>query len=333
MTSYQLSGSSRIELLSKKKDGRPWGKDTTTKWSGCSKVRYRDCKGGLRCPNLECPYLLKFNEQNKLNFNKTQSCTLCGALGERFSCDARKYIAFISEKTANIFHYGTHNCSAKVTNQRAEEIVSQAISVDLNVKPSAIQGNAILKAMRERSRWSKVSQVAKRLTDKKAIANEKVKQRQKLYPNAEGYDAVTEYKMYTDERDELLIYKVNEDEQFVFKTSTKKMHIAKDMTTQDDLMNNEYCFFDGKENRCKNFITLTASTYHPLLQRQIPLATMECKSEDSANVGRFWKTFNDAYKKANSTDIKFMPKGWVWDMATANFNGCLLYTSPSPRDS
>jgi len=59
------------------------------------------------------------------------------------------------------------------------------------------------------------------------------------------------------ERDVLLIYNVNEDEQFVFKTSTKKMHIAKEMTTQDDIMNNEYCFFDGKENRCKKFITVS----------------------------------------------------------------------------
>jgi len=142
---------------------------------------FKDCKGGLRCPNLECPYLLKFNEQNKLKFNKSQSCTLCGALGDCFSCDARKYIAFLSETSANIFHYGIHQCSAKVTNQRAEDIVSQAISVDMSIKPSAIQ-------------------VARRLTDKKAIANEKVKQRQKLYPKAEGYDAVKEYKSYTDER-------------------------------------------------------------------------------------------------------------------------------------
>jgi len=157
---------------------------------------FKDCKGGLRCPNLECPYLLKFNEQNKLKFNKSQSCTLCGALGDCFSCDARKYIAFLSETSANIFHYGIHQCSAKVTNQRAEDIVSQAISVDMSIKPSAIQG----KAMRERIPWNEISRVARRLTDKKAIANEKVKQRQKLYPKAEGYDAVKEYKSYTDER-------------------------------------------------------------------------------------------------------------------------------------
>lgn len=32
-------------------------------------------------------------------------------------------------------------------------------------------------------------------------------------------------------------------------------------------MKDEYCYFDGKVKRCKNFVTLTASTYHPLLKR------------------------------------------------------------------
>ena len=93
------------------------------------------------------------------------------------------------------------------------------------------------------------------------------------------------------------------------------------MTKENDTMSDEYCFFDGKEKRCKNFTTLTASTFHPFLQRQLPLATMECKSEDSENVGRFWSTFNKAYKEANDITTKFTPTGWVSDMATANFNG------------
>ena len=71
----------------------------------------------------------------------------------------------------------------------------------------------------------------------------------------------------------------------------------------------------------KLFTTITASTYHPLLQRQLPLATMECKSEDIENVGRFWSTFNKAYKDANQTNDKFDPIGFVSDMATANFTG------------
>ena len=91
-----------------------------------------------------------------------------------------------------------------------------------------------------------------------------------------GYEAIREYKIYTDEKDPLLIYSVNENEQIVFKTSCSKMMIANEMNMDaQHLLSNEYCFFDRKLNRCKNFVTLTASIYHPMLQKQLPLATME----------------------------------------------------------
>ena len=48
---------------------------------------------------------------------------------------------------------------------------------------------------------------------------------------------------------------------------------------------------------------------------------MECKSEDSENIERFWRIFNQAFKEANDCEQKFMPRGWTTDMATANFNG------------
>ena len=76
--------------------------------------------------------------------------------------------------------------------------------------------------------------------------------------------------------------------------------------------------------RCKNFVTLTASVYHPMLQKQLPLATRECKSEDSANIGRFWTNFNKTFKGLTKTDKKFSPARWITDMTTANFNGLQL---------
>ena len=99
------------------------------------------------------------------------------------------------------------------------------------------------------------------------------------------------------------------------------MKIASEMTKESEIIAEEHCYFDGKEKRCKQSTTLTASTYHPFLQKQVSLATMECKSEDSENVGRFWSNFNKAFKEANATELKFMPIGWVSDMATSNFNG------------
>ena len=71
----------------------------------------------------------------------------------------------------------------------------------------------------------------------------------------------------------------------------------------------------------KAFVTLTASFCHPYLLKQVILATMNCKHEDSNYLAEFWRQFNDAYRKVNTTEKKFSPCGWVTDMATANFSG------------
>ena len=86
-------------------------------------------------------------------------------------------------------------------------------------------------------------------------------------------------------------------------------------------MHEEYCHFDGKHKRVKAFVTLTASVCHPLLRKQVILATMNCKHEDSNYVAEFWREFNDAYRKVNTTEKIFSLCGWVTDMATANFSG------------
>ena len=48
---------------------------------------------------------------------------------------------------------------------------------------------------------------------------------------------------------------------------------------------------------------------------------MECRCEDLNYVATFWREFNKAYKKANSTEQKFLLFGWITDMAESNFNG------------
>ena len=45
-------------------------------------------------------------------------------------------------------------------------------------------------------------------------------------------------------------------------------------------INEQFCFFDGHHKRVKSFVTLTTSTYDLLLQKQVALATLECKHED-----------------------------------------------------
>ena len=90
--------------------------------------------------------------------------------------------------------------------------------------------------------------------------------------------------------------------------------------------------FPGNEKRTKYFTTLTASTYHPFLRKQITLATMECKSEDIVNVAKFWRLFNEAYKKANGTEESFKPTGWVTDMAGSNLHGLIVYYGENVKE-
>ena len=87
-------------------------------------------------------------------------------------------------------------------------------------------------------------------------------------------------------------------------------------------LSKEYCFFDGKKKRCRNYTTLTASVYHPLLKKQVPLTVMETEAEDARCIMLFWTLFQEALQKASSNENnKFNPSGWSMDMADANLIG------------
>ena len=180
---------------------------------------------------------------------------------------------------------------------------------------------AILSDLKSRKDRKVFEKTAKNVASVKTIPNEKTKQKIKIQRNGEGFAAISELKSYTDLQHPLLIYAVNENEQYVFKTSTAQMKIALQMDEEGDhFMYNEYCHFDGNHKRVKTFVTLTASVYHLLLKKQIVLATMNCKHKDSNYVAKFWRTFNEAFKKENGTEKRFSPTGWMIDMASVNFN-------------
>ena len=79
---------------------------------------------------------------------------------------------------------------------------------------------------------------------------------------------------------------------------------------------------EQKFKRCRNFVTLKASIYHPLLKRQIPLAVIEAEQESSENIALSWSLFNEGLQKVTKDDkTVFNPQGWCTDMAGANMNG------------
>lgn len=81
----------------------------------------------------------------------------------------------------------------------------------------------------------------------------------------------------------------------------------------------KFAFFDGKRKRCRGFVTLTASVYHPLLRKQIPMATKEATTEDTTNITLFWKLFKEVLQKVKGDkNYKFKRSGWCTDLAGAN---------------
>jgi hypothetical protein len=60
------------------------------------------------------------------------------------------------------------------------------------------------------------------------------------------------------------------------------------------------------------FVSLTASVYHPILRKLVPLATMECSGENTSNIELFWSTFNEVIQKEKSDpNYTFNPCGWI----------------------
>ena len=83
-----------------------------------------------------------------------------------------------------------------------------------------------------------------------------------------------------------------------------------------------FVFFVGKQKRCKRLVTLTASVYHPLLSKQVALATMEPEGENSVCVALFWQLFTKMLKQVSgNSSVMFNPVGWCTDMAGANLRG------------
>ena len=74
---YYLTARTRSELLKICKDGRPWKKDSGTHWKGYDTIRYKNCNGSMKCPNLDCQYFIHMKTENRLNLDKNKMCSIC----------------------------------------------------------------------------------------------------------------------------------------------------------------------------------------------------------------------------------------------------------------
>ncbi len=321
---------SRVALL---KDGRCWKKDSRTEWAGHGRVRYANCKGSYKCANNNCMYHVEYGVVNSVQFKKIdgqQVCSLCNAVPEFIPCSARRYLVIVRD-AVTVYHYGNHTCNVKPSSDNSgkkEDVVKEYLRKNPDAKPSQVQSAYILSMVRNRQDWSKVDKQATMLLNTKWIFNKKQEVRKETEPHGNNFEAVANFKQYCDQNDPFYIYKMNDKRgnpdkpSFVFKSSTLKAKIAINMDKdKDHFLSQEFCFFDGKHKRAKGYVTLTASVYHSLLRRQIPLATMEAEAEDSSNVTLFWELFNEVIKKVSGGEVnRFNPVGWCTDMAGSNLS-------------
>ena len=255
-------------------------KSTVTEWKRYGPMRYADCQGSFKCTNESCPFRVEFGVVNRTQINKdkdgTTTCGICGRKTEYVPCPGRRYVRK-GKKSIKVFHWGNHTCPVISKPEKPTTKIREMLEENPKLTPSEIQSSFIMASLRKGGDWNEVEKAANRLVDKKWIGNEKENIKRETRPYGENFEAVVTFKLYCDNQDELLIHKVNNRRgnpdfpSFVFKTSKERMKIALNMDREGEhFTREEYCYFDGKVKRCRNFVTLTASTYHPILKKQIP---------------------------------------------------------------
>ena len=314
------------------KDGRKWKKANHSFWKDFGKVRYADCQGSHECQNANCDFRAEYGIINTTQFEKGKDgswkCSICDTCAHHVPCPARRYVV-PWKTTVRIYHAGTHTCPVIQLTQRPKEKVERLFRENPDLKPSQVQSTAILHDIRQRKPWGDVKKTAKSFDDKKWISNQKQKAKMETQPYGHNFEAVATYKEYCDQKDPYYLYKMNDKRgnpdkpSFVFKSSKLGAKFALNMVEEDHILNKEFCNFDGKANRCKGLVTITASVYHPILRKQVILASMECESESTETVAQFWSLFNEMLGKVTGQpDYKFNPRGWCSDMAGSNLQ-CL----------
>ena len=72
------------------------------------------------------------------------------------------------------------------------------------------------------------------------------------------------------------------------------------------------------EKGMSKMTTLTLSLYHPLIRKQVILATFQCDRENSESAELFWKCWNDALNEDGDAHA-FNPTGIILDERLGNW--------------
>ena len=145
---FELNKSKSGSRMSNVHDGRRWKKDSQTKWSGFSDVRYSDCHGSYQCFNTQCEFKSEYGIVNRSHFDKNNMCNVCKTPGRYVPCYARRFVAFL-EKKVRVYHLGEHTCPVKSPVEPPKEEIEKQLRENPDLTPSQIQSNLIISQMRQ----------------------------------------------------------------------------------------------------------------------------------------------------------------------------------------
>ena len=194
-------------------DGRKWKKSNVTEWKKYGPMRYSNCYGSYKCTNETCPFRTEYGVINRTQFKRhpygEDICRICESVGGYVPCPARRYIKE-GKKSVVVFHLGTHTCPLLSKPEKPTEKVQEMFKKNPKLTPSEIQSSLVMSSLRKGEDWETVESKAEKIVDRKWISNQKQNAKKEIHPSGENFEAVVTFKLYCDEKDNLLVYKVND---------------------------------------------------------------------------------------------------------------------------
>ena len=120
-------------------------------------------------------------------------------------------------------------------------MVNDALAVDLTLTPSQILSNCVISALISRTSWDEVDVLIEESASLKEISNENIRLKRALEPS-DGIEVVVILNEYNDIKDKFLIFKIDENDQYAFKTSSTMQFASEMNCCGDHFLHDEYFF-------------------------------------------------------------------------------------------
>lgn len=321
------------DMMKITKDGRPWKTWVTSSRKGFHGIRrVARCGGNFTCTSPSCPYLAEHGKPNRLHFNRKADgrfCFTCAAPAQHVLCPAIK--VWERDNTLQqiaVYHRGDHTCCIRRRYCLSDKnTLLKAIRENPSLPPGKLVNSEMVNMMTSDDfKWDDIMTVADSFADLKHVQYLRQLTKHQENPCGENFEALGLLKSKCYEKDEYLIYKINNrslngSPSYVFKSSTSMAYLAIDMDRDGNgVLNKEFAFVDAKHDRCRGFKSVTLWTYHPTMRKLLRLAVMEVEHENAENLTVFWQIFNEMLQKVSSKiSYKFNPTGFVADEHHANW--------------